>query len=286
MAGLTIRGGTAEDAEDCGRICYAAFKTISEQHNFPPDIPTPEAWIGVLTMMLSHPGFYSAVGEQDGRIVGSNFLDERSPVGGIGPITIDPECQSRGAGRELMINIIDRGQEQGMPGIRLLQDCYHNRSFALYAKLGFKPREVCAVVQGPAIEGEVPGRVVRKANEEDVAECNRICIQVHGHHRGGELMDSVRQGTARVVECHGTITGYASSLGFLGHSVGAGNDDVKALILASSEFQGPGFFLPITNHDLLNWALANSLRVVKLMTLMTMGLYNQPQGAYLPSVLY
>jgi hypothetical protein len=30
----------------------------------------------------------------------------------------------------------------------------------------------------------------------------------------------------------------------------------------------------------------NGLRLVYPMTLMTMGLYNEPRGAYLPSVLY
>jgi hypothetical protein len=28
-------------------------------------------------MLLSHPGFYSVVAELDGRVAGSNFLDER-----------------------------------------------------------------------------------------------------------------------------------------------------------------------------------------------------------------
>ncbi len=99
------------------------------------------------------------------------------------------------------------------------------------------------------------------------------------------MADSIQQGTARLVECDGKITGYTSNLAFFGHSVGKCNDDIKALVLAASEFPGAGFFVPITNHELLSWCLANSLRVVKLMTLMTMGLYNEPQGAYLPSVL-
>jgi len=32
--------------------------------------------------------------------------------------------------------------------------------------------------------------------------------------------------------------------------------------------------------------LANGFRLVMQMTLMTIGLYNEPAGAYLPSVLY
>jgi hypothetical protein len=36
---LTLRAGIAEDAEDCGSICYGAFKAIADQHNFPPTSP-------------------------------------------------------------------------------------------------------------------------------------------------------------------------------------------------------------------------------------------------------
>jgi hypothetical protein len=36
---------------------------------------------------------------------------------------------------------------------------------------------------------------------------------VHGHHRGGELLDAIRQGTATVVEYGNRITGYATIVG-------------------------------------------------------------------------
>ena len=49
------------------------------------------------------------------------------------------------------------------------------------------------------------------------------------------MVDAIQQGTARVVECDGKITGYTSNLAFFGHSVEASDDDVKALILAASE---------------------------------------------------
>jgi hypothetical protein len=48
-------------------------------------------------MLLSHPGFYSVVAEMDGRIVGSNFLDERSTIAGLGPITVTPRCRTVGS---------------------------------------------------------------------------------------------------------------------------------------------------------------------------------------------
>ena len=44
--------------------------------------------------------------------------------------------------------------------------------------------------------------------------------------------------------------------------------------------------VPTRNSDLLRWCLENGLRVIHPMTLMTIGLYNEPVGAYLPSILY
>jgi hypothetical protein len=50
-------------------------------------------------LFLPNPGFYSVAAEDTGgedkdRVVGSNFLDERSNiVAGIGPLTVDPKYQ-------------------------------------------------------------------------------------------------------------------------------------------------------------------------------------------------
>src|ERR671925_670007 len=96
---LILRPGTIADAKECGRIDYEAFKSIADQHNFPPDFPSVEVATELVTMLLSHPGFYSVVAELDGKIVGSNFLDERSAIAGIGPITVDPQVQDSGVGR-------------------------------------------------------------------------------------------------------------------------------------------------------------------------------------------
>ena len=43
------------------------------------------------------------------QVVGSNFLDARSLIGGIGPITIDPSVQNKGIGRQLMQTIMEYG---------------------------------------------------------------------------------------------------------------------------------------------------------------------------------
>jgi GNAT superfamily N-acetyltransferase len=283
---LTIRRATAADAETCGRICFEAFSTLAHRHNFPQDFPNPERPIGVLSMMFSHPGFFCVVAEQDGKIIGSNCLDERTPIAGVGPITVDPAAQNRTAGRQLMHAVMARAAERKFAGIRLVQAAYHNRSLSLYAKLGFVVREPLSCMQGPAMQRTLSGYRVRPAQARDLPACNDLCLRVHGHERGGELSDAIQQGTAVVAESGSHVTAYASLVGFFGHAVGETNEDLKALIVAAPALPGAGILVPTRNAGLFRWCLENGLRVVQPLTLMTMGLYSEPAGAYLPSILF
>lgn len=283
---VMLRAGSPDDAETCGSICYDAFKTIADQHNFPHDFPAPEVAVRLLSQLLSRSDVYSVVAEVDRRVVGSNFLWENAVIAGVGPITVNPAVQNAAVGKRLMENVIQRAQSRRFAGIRLVQAAYHTRSLSLYTKLGFDTREPLSVLQGPAIGLEIPGHAVRSANEGDLDACNTLCLLVHGHDRGPELLDAIKQGTATVIEHHSRITGYATTVGFFGHAVGESNEDLKALIGAAAAFPGPGFLLPTRNSDLLRWCLGNGLRVVQPMTLMRIGLYNEPAGAFLPSVIY
>lgn len=283
---VVLRRGTTADANACGAICFDAFRTVCAAHGFPPDFPSAEVASGVMAMLLSHPRFYSVVAERDGRIVGSNFLDERSGVMGVGPITVDPGAQNGGVGGRLMQDVIDRAASRGAAGTRLLQAGFHNRSLCLYSKLGFRTRETVSILQGPPIDKTLPGYAVRPAAPTDAGACNRLCRQVHGFDRGGELGDAIAQKTAVVVEHLGRIVGYSTGIAFFAHSVAETNTALMALIAAAPEFGGPGFLLPTRNHEVFTWCLTSGLRLVYQMTLMTTGLYNEPSGAYLPSVLY
>jgi predicted N-acetyltransferase YhbS len=283
---IVLRPGTPADATACGTICYEAFKAVCTAHNFPPDFPSPEVASGLLSMLLAHPRFYSVVAELDGRIVGSNFLDERSCIAGLGPITVDPTVQNSGVGARLMRDAIDRAARRQAAGVRLLQSSFHNRSLCLYTKLGFRTREPVSILQGKPLGVKFPGYEVRSATAADVAVCNRICHQVHGFDRGVELSDAIDQKTASVVEHLGCVTGYTTGIAFFAHSVAEANQGLMALIGAAPEFGGPGFLLPTRNHEVFAWCLEAGLKLVFQMTLMTTGLYHEPDGAYLPSVLY
>ena len=284
---VTLRSGRHEDAQPCGVLCYAAFKTIAERHGFPPDFPSAEVAVGMFSGILAHPAVYSVVAEnEDGCVIGSNFLWEGDTIAGVGPLTVDPDAQNGAIGRRLMENVLNRAQEKRCAGVRLVQAAYHSRSLSLYAKLGFDVREPLANLQGPPLRVTIPCHAVRPAGEADLDDCNRLCQCVHGHDRAGELGGAIQRGTATLVEHDNRITGYATELGFFGHAVGETNEDLKALIGAAERFTGPGILLPTRNADLFRWCLGHGLRVNVTATLMSMGLYNEPAGAFLPSILY
>jgi hypothetical protein len=167
-----------------------------------------------------------------------------------------------------------------------VQDAFHNRSLCLYTSLGFVTREPLSVMQGEALDLRLPGYVVRPATAQDADACNALCHRVHGFERSGEVADSIARGSALVVEHLERISGYTTQIGFIEHAIGETNEDLKALIGAAPDFFGPGFLVPTRNHELFRWSLEQGLRLVKQMTLMTTGLYNEPAGAWLPSVMY
>lgn len=285
-AGIRIREAVDADWVDAGRICYDAFATLADEHGFPHDFPTVAAAAEPIRWLINHPRVYSVVAERDGRVVGSNFLDERGTISAIGPISVDPRSQDRHVGRLLMDAVLDRALATGTPGVRLLQIAYHNRSLSLYAKLGMQVRGSFGAMYGPPIGGRLPGYDVRPALPDDAAAMNALCLRVHGHARAGEVAEAIAAGTARVVERLGRITGYTTRINYFAHSVAETNDDMRALICESADYGTPGFLVPLANQDLFRWCLDHGLRVFFVLNMMTIGLYQEPEGAYLPSVGY
>lgn len=286
LKNITYRSGTVQDGAICGKICFDAFYSIAAQHNFPSEFPLLNPTVNIISRMLVSPGFYSVVAEIEGKVVGSNFLDERGPVVGIGPISIDPQLQNLGIGRQLMLNVVDRATSQNKQGIRLNTAAHHSRSISLYSKIGFKIQTPIMIIQGSHVKENIINTHVRFAKMDDLEITSELCEKIHGHNRKQEVVDAINSGSAKVVERNGRITGYTTEVSFFGHTVGESNDDIKALIAATTEYKGAGFLLPATNHELVIWCLNNNLKIVMSMVHMTMGLYEKPKGAYLPGILY
>jgi len=283
---ITIRRAKPEDAAAAAKICYNAFSTINATHGFPCDFPNAEVPAGLLSQLFNNPGVYCCVAEIDGRIVASNCMDERSMIRGVGPITVDPTTQNAGVGRSLMLDVLERARSQNAPGVRLVQAAFHNRSLSLYTKLGFDIREPLACMQGRTRERGIPGCTVREARSADLDACNGLSLRVHGFDRGVDLAHAIEEKSALVVERGGAITGYATSLAFFGHATAETNVDLQALLASVESFGGPGILVPTRNSALFRWCLENGLRVVQPMNLMSIGLYTDPAGAWLPSIMF
>jgi ribosomal protein S18 acetylase RimI-like enzyme len=283
---VTIREAVPADWQEAGRICYEAFATLAAGHGFPPDFPTVESATEPIKWLIGHPQIYGVVAEKDGRILGSNFLDERSSISAMGPISVDPATQDRNVGRMLTQAVLDRAAQCHAPGVRLLQIAYHNRSLSLYAKLGFDVRGSFAAMHGQPLGLKLPGYDVRDATGADEAACNALCLRVHGHDRAGELREAIESGSARVVERLGRITGYTAGIQYFAHSVAETNDDLQAMIGAAEDFGTPGFLVPLANAELFRWCLARGLHVFFVANMMTIGIYQEPEGVYMPSIGY
>ncbi|ACL61364.1 GNAT family N-acetyltransferase [Methylobacterium nodulans] len=282
-----IRAAMPSDAKACGHILYHAFEHIAGSHGFPPDFPSIEPALGLAEALISNPSVFGVVAEVDGQVVGSNFLSEGDTIRGVGPITVDPKAQGSGIGRRLMQAVVDRAN--GAAGIRLLQDAFNMRSYALYASLGFEVREPVLVMAGRPAGSPPADLVVRPMTERDLDACDALCTRVHDISRYHELTEAVRLLAPLVAERDGRITAYmtAPSFWIANHGVAESENDMQALILgAATTAASVSFLLPTRQKALLSWCLDQGLKAVKPMTLMTMGKYREPDRPYMPSVFY
>jgi GNAT superfamily N-acetyltransferase len=282
---ITCRDYTPQDGQRCAQICFAAFNDINRRHGFPPDFPNMDLAIGLFQLLESIPAVRGFVAESDGKIIGSNFIWSGA-IGGVGPLTVDPTIQDKGAGRRLMQCVIDDADRQKLAGVRLVQAAFNGRSMSLYTRLGFVVREPLACLQGAPIRQRFAGCEVRPMTEADVDACCALCHDVHGHDRRGELPMGIAQGTAMVVQRDGMIAGYCTDIGFFAHAVAMDDVALMALIGAAPRISGPGFLLPSRNARVFRWCLENGLRYIQPMTLMSRGFYNDPRGSFIPSICF
>lgn len=286
---IHIRSMRQEDVEICGLICYEAFKKSADCHNFRPDQPSLEFSIQLTQSCFAHPQIFSIVAERDGKIIGSNYLSEYDVVRAVGPLAIDPNVQSEGAGRELMKAVIKRAIHS--KSIRLVQNAFNLASLSLYASLGFNVKEPLVMLEGK-VKGDVPTDIeIRPLQKKDFTECAELCRKVHGIERTGELKNTPPFLTSFVAVSGDRISAYTSAPHFwaFNHAVAESEKDMQALLAGVGNISGDrpiSFLLPTRQTDLFRWCLTKGMRVIKPATLLAIGEYQEPQGCYLPSVLY
>ena len=281
ISDVTIRPGRPDDAAACGELLHETFGHLADSHGFQREFGSPQVAASWVAGILCHPSFRSWMADSGGRLVGCNFLDERTEFSGLGPVAVSPASQNHGLGARLMLEAHRRAEERGASGIRLVQDGYNVVSLALYAKMGYVVREPLIVMSGSPLGGETG----RAATDVDIEACAALCTDVLHFDRSVEIREAVSKGIARVVERDGQLTGYTTGFGYEGHAVARSWTDVKDLIAGSDTIGSPGFVVPTRNSDLLAWCLSRGFRIRHPVNLMTFGAYAEPCGAFLPTVL-
>ena len=281
---VELRQAQAGDVPELGRICYEAFKEISDSHGFPTDFSTVEFAQQVVGMLVQREDVYSTAAFEGDTPKGSNFLNMWGEVVGIGPVSVDPTAQGSGIGRTLMEDVIAEGRRQGYEKIRLCQDSFNMQSLALYASLGFDTKEPLAHLELASDQPVDPA--VRPATAADLDAMDELCRSIYRISRKGECAVLLDIGFPAFVLERGHITGYLLGSA-LGHGVAESDDEMLALLAAyGAAGAGSQSFVPLRSGELYRRALATGHRNRKVMNLMALGPYEEPQGAFCPSVMF
>ena len=264
---------------------------MTDRHGYPPVFPSVAIATRRLAAFIANPSVFALVavmGDQ-ARVAGFNFLSERDPIRAIGPIAVDPSLHGYGIGRRLMQVALDRAR--GAPSVRLVQESYNLQSLSLYASLGFDAREVYVIVTGTPAPAPLPsGWEVRLLHDGDVSACEALQLRVLGYPRTNELRETLAIGAPLVALREGRIRAYASmpTSWQANHAIAETDEDLQALLLGAGPIcQEPlALLIPVRRAELFRWCLAQGLRAIRPMTLMSAGEYREPQGTYVPSVLY
>ncbi|MEG5140135.1 MULTISPECIES: GNAT family N-acetyltransferase [unclassified Microcoleus] len=285
---VAIRRATPNDIDVCARINYEAFKDISDRHCFPnTDFPTQELSTEIISLFIESPVFFGIVAESDGAVVGCGFMDERNPIRGIGPVSVDRAFQGRGAGREIMKALVERGKDA--EGIRLVQESFNMAALSLYASLGFEVKEPFVLMEGKFRSQPQYGFEVRPLTGEDVGECQALCEKVCGCDRTSEIEYAMNNYSPLVAYQQGRIVAYTCAVSALGHSVAETEADMQVLLLGAAAYSSEdvlAFHLPLRYASLFRWCLKEGLRAVKPMAVMAVGEYQSPEGCWFPSFVY
>ncbi|MEG4114884.1 MULTISPECIES: GNAT family N-acetyltransferase [unclassified Microcoleus] len=284
---VVIRRAQPSDIDVCAGITYEAFKDIADRHQFPTDFPTLDFATEITGLLIESPVFFGIVAESKSAVVGCGFMDERSPIRGIGPVSVDRTFQGRGTGREIMKALLERGQDA--VGIRLVQESFNMASLSLYASLGFEVKEPFVLMEGKFRSQPQHGFEVRPMASEDVEECAALCEKLCGCDRTSEIEDALNYFSPFVACQQGRIVAYTCAVSALGHSIAQTEADMQALLLGAAAYS-PGellaFHLPLRYASLFRWCLKEGLRALKPMAVMAVGEYRPPEGCCFPSFVY
>ena len=285
---VTIRHMQERDIPRVGAIMVTAFNDVFRRHGYPEPFPSPDVGTSLAQgyRRLEPNECFTAL--RDGQIIGSGFIHLRGDTAGIGPITVDPIAQAKGAGRALMQAVIKAGG--ACPSLRLVQDAFNVASFPLYSRLGFEARETIVSLVGHHIQMDVPGEVeIRGWRAEDIEPIAELDAHLTGIARAQDIRFFHAQPPHIAAFIHGRLVGYLCFLRtgagtFFGPAAATQPSVLRTLILSAAEHE-PGKALrmrfPARHAALLRELLAGGFQVETLQTYMVRGAWQSPPGVEL-----
>lgn len=281
-----IRRMEERDVVRAGEVIVTAFNDVFSRHGYPPPFPSSAVGVDLARGYLHLEPQECFVAEEGGKVVGSGFLHLRGTTAGIGPITVDPSCQNKGVGKELMMTVIRAGRH--CPSLRLVQDSFNTVSFPLYSKLGFAVHGMIASLGGQELRPSTRPRgvAIREATSEDAARLTALDTKLTAIARAQDLRYFLQQAPQLMSFIDGKLTGYLCTLRtgksvFLGPAAATEPAVLKALvsyIVEKEKGKTLRMRLPTRHHELLLDLMKMGFRVETLQTYMVRGPWKTPKG--------
>lgn len=267
---------------ELGRSCFEAFKGVHEKHGFTTDFPTVEFAQRVVGLLVQREDVYGIAAFDGDSPKGYTFLSLWDDVAGVGPVSVDVAAQGKGIGRRLMEDVIAYAGKQGFEMVRLCQDSFNSQSLALYASLRFDAKEPLGFLD--LSDSSPVDPAFRTATADDLPAMDDLCRSVYRITRKEESAGLMQLGFPAFVLDRGHVAGYLLGTP-VGHGVAETDDDMIALLAGmGATTPGATALVPLRNGELYRRALAAGHSNRKVMILMALGPYEQPQGTYCPSV--
>ncbi|HWB48676.1 MAG TPA: GNAT family N-acetyltransferase [Stellaceae bacterium] len=145
----TIRPLVAADLPVTWRIARTAFGTFIGV----PDVEGHWADRDLHTNRFRAANVEAVVAEEDGAIVGSNFMTRWGSLGFFGPVSIRPDRWNGGDAQPLVAAACETFERWGVTHRCLFTFPHSAKHIHLYGKFGFYPRFLTAVMSRPARPG-------------------------------------------------------------------------------------------------------------------------------------
>ena len=221
LTAVVIRKMRMDDVNDVKRVDAIAWTDLIERAY--PDIPrmTRRTDESIVSYMRSDgEGALVAVDEHAG-VIGSCFSHTWGRTGWVGPISVLPEYQRIGVGKELLRFSIDYLEDEGCTDIGLGAAPEVAVTVGLYLRMGLRP-EGMVVVFGKELKGLKPepqnaGLSVELYSESDAKQrvlkkVKEVCGKVHpglDQSKEVELTDEFSFGDTVVVERGSKLAGFS-----------------------------------------------------------------------------